>query len=225
MNFTERICRIIALGLYDKLTVPKIPANINSYVAAGNPGKTFPVYPVSVELPNTFVLGKKRWKSSDFNTYTVSGGSMIPDGICSGYELLTLPVKAGEIRIGDYIVIAVDEDFYKYRHHGLMPHFRFKLRRAIGIVAENATAEFLCRMLEGTFAEALDDKERKDLSDSLEEARDFYGNTSLFLSITYHDGNIHYSFHPTVNIKDRVEGVAYQGGSSLVFKQAGDIAA
>ena len=225
MNFTERICRVIALGLYDRLTTPKLPANINSYVAAGNPGKTFPVYPCSVSLPETFTLGKKKWQRTDFTTYTVSGGSMLPDGIRSGYELLTLPTIVNEIKAGDFIVIAVDEEFYRYRHHGLLPHFRFKLRRAIGVIAQDVSVEELCGKLKGTFGEVLDHKEKSDLGDSLEEARNFYGDTSLFLSITYHDGDIHYSFHPSVNIRGRLEGVAYNNNGSLVFKLAIELAA
>ena len=225
MNFTERICRMIALGLYDRLTTPRLPANINSYVAAGNPGKSFPVYPNSVSLPETFTMGNKRCQRRDFITYTVSGGSMHPDGIRSGYELLTLPATVNEIITGDFIVIAVDEEFYKYRHHGLLPHFRFKLRRAIGVVDQDATVDQLCGKLEGTFGEPLDEKERNDLGNSLAEARSFYGSASLFLSITYHDGDIHYSFHPSVNIRGRLEGVAYNSDGSLVFKQTMELAA
>lgn len=225
MNFTEKICRMIALGLYDRLTTPKLPYNINRYVAAGNPGKTFPGYPCPVSLPETFTMGKKRWQKREFTTYTVSGGSMLPDGIRSGYELLTLPARVNEIEVGDFIVIAVDEEFYKYRHNGLSPHFKFKLRRAIGVIAQNVTVEELCGKLKGTFGEVLDEKEKNDLGDSLEEARNFYRNESLFLSVTYHDGDIHYSFHPSVNIRGRLEGVAYNINGSLVFKQAMELVA
>jgi len=225
MNLAERICRIIALGLYDRLTTPNLPANINHYVAAGNPGKTFPAYPDSMAIPDSFLMGKRKRQFREFVTYTVSGGSMLPDGICSGYELLTVPVTADAVRLGDYIVIGVDEAFYKFRHHGLIPHFSYKLRRAIGEIAQDATVETLQAMVEGTFAETLDSKELKDLGDSLAEARSFYGDTNLFLSVTYHDGDIHYSFHPSENIRNKVEGVAYMADGTPVFKDAMELAA
>lgn len=225
MEWKERISRFIALGMYDQMTTPELPENINHYVAAGNPGKSFSEYPSSLSIPDTFIMGKKQCKRQDYTIYTVSGNSMLPEGIRNGHELLTRSVVGnGGVACGDFIIISVDNSFYQFRHQGKKPHFVQKLRKAICKVDDDMSASQLCEQLKGTFAEPFEDKEKKDLRDSLAEARTFYGNTCLFLSATYHDGDIHFSFHPFNNICYRVEGVAYREGEEIKFKTAAELA-
>mgnify|MGYP002624123040 CR=1 FL=1 len=226
MDLKERISRVVTFGMYDRMTTPKLPNNVDHYVAAGNPGKTFSEYPASLVIPETFTMGRKQCSRQDYTLYTVSGSSMLPEGIYSGYELLTRRVNdCREIRLGDFITISVDRQYYKFRHHGKNPHFVRKLRKAICHVEEGMTVQQLYEMLKGTFAEPFEQKEKKDLRESLEEARSYYGNTPLFLSVTYHDGDIHYSFHPTENICCRVEGVACLENDKLTFKLSAELAA
>jgi len=224
MTLKEHISRIIALGMYDKMTTPTLPLDVNHYVSAGNPGKTFSQYPASLPIPDTFIMGKSLCNRNDYNLYTVFGNSMLPEGISSGYELLTQRVMSEQVRLGDFIIIEVDRSYYQKRHHGKKPHFDQKLRRAICPVENTMTIEQLLATLKGTFAEPLEKKEKKDLRDSLNEAREFYHDTQLFLSITYHDGDIHYSFHPSDHIRYRVEGAAYSNDNVIVFKTASEIA-
>ena len=210
-NNWEWLYRILAFGLYDTLTsapgATVIAENKEHFVAAGNPGK-LGIAPASGPFDN----GKENRvskSSEEENFYTVSGNSMSPDGIKNRYILLTKPIKdITDIKEGNLIVIKVDEDFYRMRHHGKVPIFEYKLRRAIMPVPDGADLHRLISDLVGTFAEVFSRSESKDLKESLEEAKDFYGpGEKLYLSATYHDGKIHYSFHPSKNIKEVVAAV------------------
>lgn len=223
MNWKERLSRIIALGMYDRMTTPQLPANVEHYVAAGNPGKLFSEYPESLQIPPTFTMGKKQCRREDYHLYTVSGNSMLPEGIRNGYELLTQPVAGDEVCLGDYIIIEVDGQYYQVRHKGKKSHFAQKLRRALCPVDVHITPAQLCEILKGTFAEPFDEKEKYDLNESLLEARSYYEDTPLFLSVTYHDGEIHYSFHPSASISFRVEGAAYLDGTVVKYKTAEEL--
>ena len=224
MNITERISRIVALGLYDEMTTPDLPENFSHYVAAGNPGKTSE-FPESVIVPDSFKLGKDMCYKRDFNLYTVSGNSMSPGGILNGYELLTKPlVSLAEINVGDFILISVDDAFYCYRHKGRKSHFQQKLRKAIRPVSLSDTYEQLLESLVGTFAEAFTPKEKNDLLNSFVEARKFYKDADLFLSVTYHRSEIHYSFHPAKNVRSVVIGAAYKLKDVVMFADANELA-
>ena len=120
MKITERISRLLTLGMYDKLTKPQLPENLNNYVVAGNPGKSNLSFPEPLILPDEFKVSQNTFSVKDFFQYTVVGNSMSPDGICNGYELLAVS-DLHEIETGDFIIIAVDNEFYKYRHHGRVP--------------------------------------------------------------------------------------------------------
>lgn len=220
MKVEERIGRIITLGLFDKISeVKKRPDNIDSYVAAGNPGVVAQSYPQSVDVPDSFYMGGKRCQKSDYVCRTVFGNSMLVDGIHRGWELLLKPVGMEQIKQGDFIVINVDQAYFKHRHSSKKPLFKLKLRRAIGEVPSDATSESLIKSLDNTFAQPLYASDVADLEDSLKDARTYYdGAESLFLSITYHDSDIHYSFHPTSSIQFRVEGVAFNSDKGVQFK-------
>jgi len=221
MELTERISRILALGLYDKMTEVKLPSNIDNYVAAGNPGKFQMDFPEPVNSMGAFMIGKSKCYTKDFLHDMVSGNSMLTDGIRSGHELLSRSIQGiEEVCAGDFIIIDVDKEFYKFRHHGRLPYFKKKLRRAIGEIFPGETADQIKGRLTDTFAEPFSKKERKDLRESLAEARSFYGDERLYMSITYHDGDMHYSFHPVVNIRSKVEAVAYKCEETVVFTEA-----
>ena len=224
MNSKERIGRILSLGLYDKMTTPNLPDVIDKYVAAGNPGKSYSKFPAQLPLPHDFTIGKKSFHMEDYFRYIVSGNSMSPEGIFSGCELLASPVEdSRKISTGDYMVITVDKEFYKFRHHNRTPYFVQKLRKAIMPVSPTDTFEQLTSNLVDTFAEPFTNKEKKDLRDSLDEARKFYDGRELYISVTYHDGNIHYSFHPIENIRYKVDFVAYPSQKEPVVKEVSEL--
>lgn len=220
MRIEERIGRIISFGLFDRITGVKLhPSNMDKYVAAGNPGIVAQKYPHPVDIPDGFLLGGKKCHKEDYLYRTVFGNSMLVDGIHSGWELLLKPITHQEIAQGDFIVINVDKEYYKHRHHSKDPLFQLKLRRAIGVISPSETEASLCKKLEGSFAEPLDNKDLEDLSESLKDARTFYvNNEQLFLSVTYHKSDIHYSFHPTSSIKYGVVGAAIPSDNGVVFK-------
>ena len=220
MSLEERIGRIVTVGLFDRITgVAHRPNNVDKYVAAGNPGIVAQKYPTPIDIPDTFIMGGKICYKNDYQYRTVFGNSMLVDGIHSGWELLLNPVKDGCIKQGDFIVISVDKEYFNHRHHTKVPLFQLKLRRAVGSISTDDTKESLCERLIGTFAEPLDENDQEDLGESMQDARSFYNNDELlFLSVTYHKTDIHYSFHPLNSIMYRVEGVAYLSGKGVEFK-------
>ena len=220
METKERIGRIITFGMFDKITGTKrYLDNIDKYVAAGNPGVVVQAYPPSVIIPKTFIMGGELCHKEDYLCRTVSGNSMLVDGIHSGWELLLRQTNVEGIEQGDFIVIDVDKEYYKHRHNEKEPLFHLKLRRAIGTINAETTANTLRQDLAGTFAEPLDENDYEDIKSSLLDARTFYkNNTSLFLSVTYHNSDIHYSFHPTNSIKYIVAGVAYNSDQGVEYK-------
>lgn len=225
MDIKERVGRIITFGMFDKITGAKCyPNNIDKYVAAGNPGVVAQAYPPPVEIPETFTMGGEICHKEDYLCRTVSGNSMLVDGIHSGWELLLRQTKVEGIEQGDFIVIDVDKEYYKHRHNKKEPLFQLKLRRAIGTLNAETTVDALCRDLAGTFAEPLDKNDYEDLKSSLLDAHTFYvNNTPLFLSVTYHNSDIHYSFHPTNSIKYMVVGVAYNSDKGVEYKLAKEL--
>jgi hypothetical protein len=209
MNALEVIKRIVTLGDYENITGRNDIKNIDEYVTAGNPGKPSDEYPPLTVIPDNFIMNGQSYHVCDYNLYTVLGHSMEPDGILNGYRLIARAINAKEIKIGDFIIIDVDDEFYKKRHNGVLPIFHKKLRRAVGVVLNNMLIKDLLNMLTNTFAEPFTKWEKMDLDESWKEAKKFYGDMDLFLSVTYHKSKIHYSFHPQANIHYRVDGVAY----------------
>lgn len=225
MRVKERIGRIITFGLFDKITrVKQDSNNIERYVAAGNPGIVAQKYPHPIDIPDSFIMGGKKCQKEDYLYRTVFGNSMLVDGIHSGWELLLKPIEHREIKQGDFIVINVDKEYYMHRHSSNDPLFQLKLRRAIGEITSGETGMDLCKRLKGSFAEPLDSNDQEDLNDSLNDARTFYRNSEqLFLSITYHKADIHYSFHPTNSIVYGVVGVAKPSDNGVEFKLAEEL--
>lgn len=197
---------------------------MDKYVAAGNPGVVAQKYPHPIDIPDSFLMGGKECHKEDYLYRTVFGNSMLVDGIHSGWELLLKPIECHEIKQGDFIVINVDKEYYRHRHPSKDSLFQVKLRRAIGVISPNDTGVSLCKKLRGSFAEPLDNNDKEDLSDSLNDARTFYMNDEqLFLSVTYHKCDIHYSFHPTSGIMYGVVGVAIPSDNGVEFKMAEEL--
>ena len=224
MNTWEVIKRIVTLGDYENITGRNDIQNIDDYVTAGNPGKPSIEYPSIPSIPDTFTMNGQTYHLCNYNLYTVLGHSMEPDGIMNGYRLITKAVEAKDINTGDFIIIEVDKEFYKSRHNGALPIFHKKLRRAVGSVSNSMQGNQLLNMLVNTYAEPFTEKEKEDLIESWREAKSFYGNKDLFLSVTYHKSKIHYSFHPIENIHFRVDGVAYKVKDSIEIKGIEELA-
>ncbi len=214
-NNRETLYRVLSFGLHDTLSVTPgadvIANNIKNYVAAGNPGK------LGSSSDSDLLNNANNVSKLEEDQYVVSGNSMLPDGIKDGYILHTRPIKdTTDIKQENLIVIEVDDDFYRMKHHGKDPIFKFKLRRAIMSVPKNTSFEELKNSLVGTFAEVFSKRESKDLKESFKEAKDFYNEgEELFLSLTYHNNKIHYSFHPSNNIKKVVVAVFNESHQKL----------
>lgn len=207
MKLTERINRIITLGLFDRLNTPMQHSMESHIVAAGNPGKYQAVSVFEYPLPPEIDCDGKLYSTSETRTYTVSGSSMSPEGVFNGDELIVVPTEVSDIKQGDYIVIEVDKEYFLHKHH-VEPIFQYKLRKALVPVPScqntDETEKQLLKELIKIYEELSLDKYKKDLSVDLRDALQFYGNSPIFASITYKEGRIHYSFHPQSAIKYRV---------------------
>lgn len=223
MNFSGAAKIVMGLGFYHKMITPDLPENIDQYVVAGNARKQMSDFPDPFTLPEKTELNGKIIPIHSYPMLIVFGNSMSPEGIKNGDEVLLSSIKAHDAVFGDYIVIKVDPDFYQYRHEGKKPHFKSKLRKAMMMVSNNMSANDICAILAEHHNEYLSDAEKDDLEQSLEEARSFYRETPLFLSVTYHDGNIHYSLHPQSNIEYKVDIVARKVRKDVVFLSPNDL--
>lgn len=223
MELQEKVKRAIGLGLYDKMTTPVLPGNIDQYVVAGNARRQMGEFPPSFALPQDAEVGGEFVPTDIYEMMIVLGNSMCPEGIKNGDEILLTDVVASQIAYGDFIVIKVDPEFYQFRHNGRTAHFKKKLRKALMPITGDMTVEQITTIMAEQHNEYLSESEMKDLSESLDEARSYYKSTPLYLSVTYHDGNIHYSLHPQSNIIHKVEVVARKKNEAVVFMRPADL--
>ena len=82
-------------------------------------------------------------------------------------------------------------------------------------VPADVSFEQLKKDLVGSFAEVFSKRESNDLKEGFEEAKEFYNDKKLFLSATYHNGEIHYSFHPSENINKLVVAVLNESNQRI----------
>lgn len=225
MTILEMFKQMVAFGEYDELTGRDCIQDKEHYVSAGNPGKPTRQYPLLFDIPDTFEMGGRECYKRDFVDFTVIGHSMEPDGIYDGYRILTKRANVeGDAPSGSFIVVGVDEDFYKKKHHGIKPVFDKKLRRSVCRVSSDVNMEYIMGELSDTFAEPFTRDEKADLEESWKTAKKFYGDKELSLSITYHHGRIHYSFHPVDRILYDVVGVMFMKNGKIYSEEIDQLA-
>ncbi len=96
---------------------------------------------------------------------------------------------------GDFIVIKVDDDYYK-QNNRKSSKYDTKLRMALMPVPAGMTADNIIEQLRPWHKAILVESYQDHLRDKYKKARKFYEQRTLVLSITYHDEFMRYSFHP-----------------------------
>lgn len=181
------------------------------YIAAGNPTKSVGLIDKKVE----FEPGTQRMQ------LIVAGDSMSPRGIYAGDRItcaaIVDPLKE-DIHRGTFISISVDEEYYRSNHK--KSRFKYKLRCAICKIEGGLNYdEMLDVVREKEPAVYYIEEYRQEMERKFEEARKFYGiNEPLMLSITYKEGNMHYSFHPVRLIRGKVEKVERYNNSGRFWE-------
>ncbi|MDE6552625.1 MAG: hypothetical protein K2K98_06675 [Muribaculaceae bacterium] len=174
------------------------PANS---VAAGDPAHGVQTSRDSDCLPPVINIGNEPVKTYDFHQFNVDGSSMSPERISNGDTLLCSMVSQEErdsLPSGLYVIVKADKDYYARKHK----HVRFdhKLRRTVTRVRKQESFEQLVARLESENIEdsVLLDCNKKALKEKFEESHRYYEDfDSMMLSVTYREGQIRYSFHPS----------------------------
>ncbi|MBD5195130.1 MAG: hypothetical protein HDS87_05360 [Bacteroidales bacterium] len=169
------------------------------YVAAGNPVKGVSLTDASVEV---FDCNNKR-------QLIVAGNSMAPRAIYDG-DRITFTVydnpQEEKIERGTFVVINVDEEYY--RSHNKKSKFKNKLRCAICKVDPDISYPKFLEAVKQVEQTAYLEEYQKELENKFKDARAYYDPSEpLMLSVTYKNGEMHYSLHPVNLIKGKVEKV------------------
>ena len=195
MNISTIVEQIITFGLADRLkAMGRVHGN---YAAAGDPCVDADVKEIVSQLidVSTTVEGRKYQFVKEL-TYGVVGNSMLPKGIKDGDALLLEPYQGDNMpENGDFIVIKVDDDYYK-QNNRKSSKYETKLRMALMSVPAGVTADNIIEQLRPWHKAIFVENYQDHLRAKYEKAKKFYKQRTLILSITYHDEFMRYSFHP-----------------------------
>lgn len=185
-------------------------------VAAGDPANSLYNTDVSIKAIDKIT----KIDPADYMTLVVDGWSMYPEGISDGDILLCEEVnKETEMNLenGKYVIIEVDKAYY--RHMNKIAKYDLKLRKTVCKVAPHTTFEKLLIDLAAVDDSILLKENQILLKKKYEETYRFYNHDhncrEMMLSITYDEGRLRYSFHPTDSIKYIARYVADKDCSTL----------
>lgn len=170
-------------------------------VAAGDPAHGVQTLSDSDCLPPIINIGNEPVKTYEFKQFNVDGSSMSPERISNGDTLLCSIVSKEErksIPNGQYVIVKTDKDYYAKKHK--LVRFDHKLRRTVTLVGNQESFEQLIARLESEDLEdsILLDCNKEALKEKFEESHKYYEDfDSMMLSVTYREGQIRYSFHPS----------------------------
>ena len=121
---------------------------------------------------------------------------MSPEDICSGDYLLCQAADINKLQsqFGQFVIIEVDPEYYKWKNKPLK--FNYKLRKTAGIAPKSASISKVIDDLSAYDDNILLPANRECLQEKLVEARTFYKDEDLMISITYKNGELRYSLHP-----------------------------
>lgn len=193
MNVIEQIITFGQPDFFRNLDAPK---DTIRRVAAGDPSLPIKNGVATYKIPATFVVNGKEEKGSEYEEYLVSGNSMCPEGICNGDYLLMKRNEKGIFHEGDFLIIQVDENYNK-KYNRKEPRYKFKLRKALLRVLPDMTDEDIIEKLKDSHFEINLKEKQLYMKRKYAKAREAYPESELVFSITYHDGELCYSFHPT----------------------------
>ncbi len=176
-------------------------------VAAGDPAHGIQTTGSSDNLPPMINIGNEPVETYKFRQFNVNGSSMSPERISNGDTLLCSSVPEGDrktIKGGEYVIVKADPDYYARKNKQV--RFDYKLRRTVSLVGKNESFEDLVARLEKEDLEdsVLLDSNKKALQEKFDESHRYYESfDSMMLSVTYREGHIRYSFHPSCLIEYR----------------------
>lgn len=204
MNRLKRAFELfVALGQNQKLLRSTIANDTVKRVAAGDP--SLPICNCADRnLTDTITVDGRTIDLADYESYLVCGRSMHPEGINDGDTLLARQLRYDEYKRGDFLIIAVDYEYYK-KYNPKTVIYSYKLRRAMLRVPVGVTDdELIAKMKECDYSAYLEEMQRYAIRKYM-LAREAYPDKELMLSTTYHDGEQKYSFHPVEQILGRAE--------------------
>lgn len=170
-------------------------------VAAGDPAHAIQTSGDSDCLPPMINIGNEPVKTYEFHQFNVDGSSMSPERISNGDALLCSVVEVSDrasIPSGQYVIVKADKDYYDRKHKRV--RFDHKLRRTVTLVGKQESFEQLIARLinEDLEDSVLLDDNKQALKEKFDESHRYYEDfDSMMLSVTYREGQIRYSFHPS----------------------------
>lgn len=172
-------------------------------VAAGDPTKGVRILNGMGNLPEKLKCDDEIIEVLKYTVFEVDGSSMSSEGISEGDRLLGVPVKeTSEITFRSFIIIKTDEEYYNWKKRELK--FEYKLRYSLTEFPISLTVDSLIEELKTKTNSILLPENEENLRAKFKDAHDFYddkGITELMLSVTYREGVLRYSFHPTSLVK------------------------
>lgn len=180
-------------------------------VAAGDPAHGVQTTGSADNLPLMINIGNKPVETYKFHQFNVNGSSMSPERISNGDTLLCSWVEEGNregIEGGKYVIVKADKDYYARKNKQV--RFDYKLRRTVCMVGKKESFEDLVARME---KDNLEDSvflncNKKALKEKFDESHRYYESfDSMMLSVTYREGSIRYSFHPSYLIEYRADYV------------------
>ena len=195
-TFMNLLTQVITFGHPDTFREMDIKQDGIRRVAAGDPALPIRNGINNYKIPETFLVEGKEMKGSDFTDYLVTGNSMYPQGIQNGDYLLTKKSEEGRFTENDFLIIKVDKEYCKkYRQKNTL--YDYKLRKALLLVTPDMNDKDIIDRLKDSHYEINLEENQKYMKRKYEEERKAYPDDNLMFSITYHDGRLCYSFHPT----------------------------
>ena len=195
MYISAIVEQVITFGFADRLkAMGRVHGN---FAAAGDPSVIADVKEIVSQLIGvTTTVKDRKYRFVKELTFGVVGNSMLPKGIKDGDALLLEPYQDDKMpEYGDFIVIKVDDAYYK-EYNRKSSKYETKLRMALMPVTAGMTADDIIEQLRPWHKAILVESYQDHLRDKYKKARKFYKQRTLVLSITYHDEFMRYSFHP-----------------------------
>jgi len=193
-------------------------------VAAGDPTKGVRILKSIGNLPEKLKYDDEIINVMNYTVFEVVGSSMSPEGISEGDRLLCEPIKENSvIDPSTFIIIKTDENYYSWKNRELK--FEYKLRYSLTELPISQTIDELIEDLKNKTNSILLSENQKILREKFKDAHEFYDNEEnkdtkeLMLSITYREGALRYSFHPTSLVKYKAVYVLKNNNGEWTIKK------
>lgn len=172
-------------------------------VAAGDPAHGVYNIDPQLSLPDEIRVGDETIRTADYKDrmFLTDGSSMHPEGVSNGDILLCEEVgkdtfAEGEAAKGKYVVISVDKGYYAENNKNVK--YDLKLRMSLYRITKPVDFDTLVDRLKDFEDSVLLDENKAALKKKFDKTYSYYASDrDMMLSITYREGCLRYSFHPT----------------------------